>query len=294
MDSRRWEDTLEKVDTLLPLGEGWDLLDGLVADAERNRLRLEKHWLDSPPVGRVRRPVIIAGAYRTGTTFLHRLLSRKFGLTTLYGWNSTIPTGESTHKLITDSQAGINALYEMQPELKEMHQEGALLPAECVRAMAMTGITGLWPAIAPCSTYREFLMEVNAVEAYNFYDKCLRTLHPEGDWLLKSPMHSLFLEDIAEVWPDALIIRVYRPVSESVSSAIRFFAHLRALSQPNEIESHIMNIATWIEPYLVEHNRRVDDSPLEVIDISSFQLRTQPEVVAYRVGRRLSAYVHSH
>lgn len=280
-----------KEDTLLPLNEGWSLLDGLVSEAERNYERLTSFWKHTPPVGEVRRPVIIAGPYRTGTTYLHRFLSEVFNFRTLKGWESTIPTEGDPEKLIKDAQAGIDVLYELQPDLKEMHEEGALLPAECVRAMAMTGITGLWPAIAPCPAYREFLFETEATGAYQFYDRCLRTLDPQANWLLKSPMHSLFLDEIAEVWPDALVVRINRQSSEAVVSAIRFFATLRALSKPG---NHHYEVAQWIEGYLKEHSSRVDRSPLEVIEVSTYELRQKPLLVAAKIGRSLNARVYSH
>jgi hypothetical protein len=254
---------------MLPLAD-WPLLQGLVEDSlvQRNRVDawFAEHPLDAP---KLRGPIIIAGAYRTGTTFLHRALAPHFR--TLAGWESQIPTPDQNPAVLqVESQAGIDALWSLDPELAEMHVEGAFLPAECVRAMAMTGLTGLWPAISDCPEYRDYLLSTSALDAYRFYDHCLRLLDPDRQWLLKAPMHSLFLEDIAEVWPDAVVLAIRRDPAETQESAVRFFTHLHRLSRPGFDPVHIER---WVGPYLAEHVRRVAASPLPVLHFTSTGLR---------------------
>lgn len=258
---------------MLPLSDGWALLDGLYADAAVNWARVDAHLATVELGGPLRRPVIIAGSYRTGTTFLHRQLAPDFRA--LAGWEANIPTpDQDPEQLAADTQAGIDALWAVRPELATMQVEGAHLAAECVRAMAHTGITGLWPAIAPCPEYRDFLLETDALDAYRYYDRCLRLLDADASWLLKAPMHSLFLPAIAEVWPDAIILRIRRDPAEVDRSAVRFFSALRRLSQPDV--DHEAEVASWVGPYLREHDRRVDRSPLEVIDLNIGQLDVVP------------------
>lgn len=287
---------------MLPLGEGWGLLDGLYEDAQRNRARVTSWWKDNPPTGAVRAPVVIAGAYRTGTTFLHRALAQALpGYRTLLGWEATIPTPPPNPNLYArlrdprcgQQQAATDALYELDSELRDLHYEPADLPAECVQAMAMTGLTGLWPAICSCPEYVDFLFSESGEREYLFYDLALRTLEPNARWLLKSPMHSLFLPTIFRVWPDAIVIRVKRDHDSTVRSAVKFFDHLRALSRPGD---HTEELEEWVPEYLWEHNIRCDraeQAGQQVITIDAIDLLQDSDRVVHLLKERIHADIHA-
>lgn len=293
---------------LLPLDKGWTLLDGLYREARNQRIRIVKWWDFNPPTGRVVAPIVIAGAYRTGTTFLHRLLATAMPeYRTLLGWEASIPTPPPSNNMyarLRDSrcaqhQEGIDALYAIDPELRDMHYEPADLPAECVQVMAQTGLTGLWPAICACPDYVDYLLsedaQTSSVGAYEYYDACLRTMQPDSKWILKSPMHSLFLPTIFSQWPFATVIRVKRDKDAATNSAIKFFSHLRALSIPG-VHQHAADLESWVGIYLAEHDRRVDQAEADgyrVVTIDSGLLRTSPQFAVGLIQERISADVHA-
>lgn len=288
-----------KVDTsILPLDKGWTLLDGLYRDAHNQRVRIERWWDFNPPTGRVVAPIVIAGAYRTGTTFLHRLLAQELPeYRTLLGWEATIPTpppSDNMYARLRDTrcaqhQAGIDILYGVDPALRDMHYEPADLPAECVQVMAQTGLTGLWPAICACPDYVDYLLsedaQVSSWTAYEYYDKCLRTMRPDSKWILKSPMHSLFLPTIFSQWPFATVVRVKRDREAVTRSAVKFFSHLRALSIPGRHE-HAADLESWVGLYLAEHDARIDQAEADgyrVVTVSSERLRKAPSLVVEQI-----------
>jgi len=246
--------------------------------------------------------VVIAGAYRTGTTFLHRALAQALPeRRTLLGWEATIPTPPPNPNLYArlrdprcaQQQAATDALFDMDPELRDLHYEPADLPAECVQAMAMTGLTGLWPAICECPEYVDYLFSESGEQAYLFYDLCLRTLDPDALWLLKSPMHSLFLDTIFRFWPDALVIRIKRDHDATVRSTVRFFDHLRALSKPGD---HTEELEEWVPEYLWEHNARCDRAEQaghQIITINAQDLSENSDRVVHLLRERIHADIHA-
>lgn len=291
---------------MLPLGGDWPLLDGLHADAERHRERLSEWWVENPPRGTVHAPVVIAGSYRTGTTFLHRLLAESMPeKRTLLGWEATVPTpppGPSLKERLSDPRCAeqkvlTDAVFDADPIMRDLHEEPADQPAECVQALAQTGYTGLWPAVAACPEYVDWLLspeaQASSVAAYVYYDACLRTLNPYAGWLLKAPTHSLFVESLLTVWPSARIIRVRRDPAAAEFSAIRFFSHLRSLSQPGKLEAHEKEVASWVGDYLAEHDLRIDALEARggpVLTIEASKLRNRPLEVVTEVRKFLKEH----
>ena len=170
---------------LLPLDKGWTMLDHLYGRTLDQREEVTRYWEVNPPGAAIVKPVVIVGAYRTGTTALHRGLAQLLpNYRTLLGWESDIQVPPARNQY-TDPRGQaydeiMQGIYDRDHQLKMFHDESAFEPAECVRAMAMTGLTGLWPAMAYTPLYVDWLLSEDAVSvampAYEFYDACLRTL----------------------------------------------------------------------------------------------------------------------
>lgn len=291
--------TLMGVRDLLPLDSGWGLLDHLVEDTIKHREELDAHFAFNTNAPYIESPVIIVGPPRTGTTFLHRRLSEYLtNHRVLKGWEATIPTepsGDPNNDPRGDEHTRlVQALYDTVPVLKELHDEPAYEAAECVRAMAMTGLTGLWPAIAPCPDYIDWLTsddaQICALGAYEFYGRCLNHLENDKPWLLKGPTHSLFMPWINDVWSEVTFIRIHRNLDQATHSLIRYFSHLRTLSKPGIVE-HEREVAKWARTYLEFHKTCVDDyeeeHPDNVISIHSTELRMNPAQTVQRIAMEI-------
>lgn len=277
---------------MLPLDQGWSLLDGLFDSSVRERARVEEWWQEHPPIGSIREPIIIAGMYRTGTTALHRMLAQLLPRhRTILGWEANIPTpppeGDLRVRLrdrrAIEHQESVSVLFDEFPKLREFHYEPAWLPAEDVQVMAQTGLTGLWPALAACPQYVDWLLSEDAQwaseAAYRYFNDCLLTLDPDARWILKAPMHSLFLPTIQRMWPDAMIIRISRDLDSAVGSAVQFFSYLRSISKPGWESYHEFEVGSWIRAYMAEHDRRVSEFCRGggwVMNIDGIELRRNP------------------
>lgn len=185
----------------------------------------------------VRSPVFVLGLPRTGTTFLHRLLSLdpKVRAPLLWELLSPVPKlrGESSEEFFRDDckkrAKAMRALVKQRQSmgdnsLQHIHEIDPDLPEECIM-----GLTDELPIHLSClySDYLnyELFFAQNCgkpvVNAYSHYKKLLQLLsHQIGEgknprrWVLKCPIHLFYIKEIAQVFPDAKIIWTHRhPVS---------------------------------------------------------------------------------
>jgi hypothetical protein len=85
---------LAALDTDLTLTEiGWQFAYGMVLGTLTARLHMQRSWADRPAglAQTIRRPLIITGIPRTGTTALHKLLSMDEQFQGLEHWLTEAP-----------------------------------------------------------------------------------------------------------------------------------------------------------------------------------------------------------
>lgn len=195
------------------------------------RLTFLQYLKDCPEIVKVpvRSPVFVLGLPRTGTTFLHRLLSLDPAVRAPLLWELLAPIpkvrGESKvevfeadrnkrakamRKLIKQRQSmGDNAL-------QHIHEIDADLPEECI--MALTDELPIHlSCLYSCYTNTELFFKENTgkrvINAYAHYKKLLQLLsYQVGEaneprrWMLKCPIHLFYIKEIAAVFPDAKIV----------------------------------------------------------------------------------------
>lgn len=194
------------------------------------RLKFLQYLKEVPAVTQVpvRSPVFVLGLPRTGTTFLHRLLSLDPGVRSPLMWELLAPVPVAAkngfddemkvdlekrrkyvHKLIAFRKTlGDNAL-------QHIHEIGADLPEECI--LALTDELPIHMSLL-YSCYinweRFFAISSDCVSnAYSYYKKVLQLLSWQiGEtedprrWVLKCPIHLYYIKEIARVFPDAKLV----------------------------------------------------------------------------------------
>lgn len=202
------------------------------------RLKLIEYLKQNPSIKDipVRSPVFVMGMPRTGTTFLHRLLSLDPAVRSPLLWEllAPIPSVSASdpqeiqdrdinkrakfiRKLIqTRKSMGDNAL-------EHIHEVGADLPEECI--MSLTDVLPLHMSLlySVYINHKAFfsIPSKDIEDAYAYYKDVLRILSNQiGDkkgekrWVLKCPVHVFFVKEIMKVYPDAKIIWTHRhPIS---------------------------------------------------------------------------------
>jgi len=199
------------------------------------RLRFIQYLKEVPEVVKVpvRSPVFVMGLPRTGTTFLHRLLSLDPQCRAPLLWEllNPIPT---VHPSATDEEKEkdkqkrikrIRELIEMRRDMGDralvhIHEIGYDLPEECLMSLTDEIPINLQFLYSCYMSSGEFL-KMSTAGAYRYYRKVLQLLSlNEGDtvspkrWVLKCPIHLFYPKEIAQAFPDAKLIWTHRhPVS---------------------------------------------------------------------------------
>ncbi len=218
--------------------------------ALRNNAMLAWERQQHPEIERqvIARPVFVAGINRTGTTFLHRLLSRDPRFWTLrryeltepvlstgeYGtvaWTAKDPRRVYAEEVLNasgaiDALAGLHRVDMREPE------EDFMLLWLAFRTWALT-IAYYVPA------YARWLAAAGSREVYAHHRYVVQNFtwqhrqhEPNGQrhWLFKAPFHLRELEALLEVYPDAVFIQTHRdPVQvmaswNSLAERLRGFA----------------------------------------------------------------------
>jgi len=193
------------------------------------RCQLVDWWKRHPEILEqpVQRPIFVTGMPRTGTTFLHRLLSQDPNNRPLLYWEQQWPTPPpqpetyQTDERIKWAKRSRDGLFTLAPELEAIHPMEAQGPEECnglfdpeFANMATAGLNHM-------PSFVEWILKRDMTQTYKFYRGELQLLNwkmPPKRWCLKSPSHLYFLDALLAVFPDASIIWNHRPPEKTLAS----------------------------------------------------------------------------
>lgn len=196
------------------------------------RIQLQE-WTKANPAAKdeeIRRPWVILGMPRTGTSILSILLGLDPMVRPLRQWEARAVTPPSTlatkfdDPRIADAEKGMAGLTKMNPAVAAMHPFGAMLAEECIPLMMLDLRCLGMETQARVPSYGAWLQQCDMHPAYVQHKKALQALQigqPTEAWSLKTPNHLWCLDTLLEFYPDARLIWTHRdpgPVTTSVSS----------------------------------------------------------------------------
>ncbi len=189
-----------------------------IVDALANRLTLVA-WEKAHPAlakGAVDVPIIILGLPRTGSSILLETLAAAPAMRTPLIWEvrdfSLVHDVQDAHDdaRIQQIEAAIARKNEAVPGYAAIHYENPHIPMECVALTIVDLVSTQFSTIAWAPTYRAFLLGHDMRETYRWHRRALRFLQaraPGKRWVLKAPMHSLYIETLLETYPDAVLLQ---------------------------------------------------------------------------------------
>lgn len=194
-----------------------------------NRLRLQDDFKRHSEIFQVpiQRPLFIVGLFRSGTTFLHNLLSQDPSSRWLHLGEAFNPSPSPTQKTWENDTRLKNAAkwVKFQKSLASnvftAHHISANRPAECSRLFEHGFIGHLFDFRAHVKSYSEWLQRQDLVGSYRYYRQQLQYLgwHWSGaHWVLKAPAHLYALDALLTVFPDACIVHIHRDPLEVLPS----------------------------------------------------------------------------
>ncbi|MFE6612067.1 sulfotransferase family protein [Amycolatopsis sp. NPDC057786] len=206
------------------------------------RIETTRRLAEKPELERRRiRPVVITGLLRTGTTFLQHLLARHPLLRAPALWEMMAPARrDPPEDLIAQCEAYVAEYYRLAPEFERIHPLRAGFPEECHRLTANTFHDPIFALRYHVPRYAEWLDGRSMVPVYRYHRTQLSVLLdrvPGDRILLKGPSHLWYLDDLAKVYPDALVIRLHRSPAVAVASVCSLTSVVRGASSA-DVDDH--------------------------------------------------------
>jgi hypothetical protein len=175
----------------------------------------------------IERPIFMCGLTRTGTTALHRLLSADPAHQGVEMWLAEAPQPRPARETWPENKdfqradAFYRARQANEADLMKVHFMGAEEVEECWRLLQQTLLSTSFDTVAYVPSYTEWLAKQDWTDTYARYKKNLQLIgmnDPDRRWVLKSPSHVFAIDEIMEVFPDALIVRTFRDPHTSMAS----------------------------------------------------------------------------
>lgn len=215
--------------------------DGVIADLGA-RLKLEAWRKDHPGVAEqeIRRPIIIVGQPRTGTTILLDLMAQDPSNRAPLSWEVERPVpAPRTETYLTDPriaecQAQFDLVDAFIPGFASFHELGGQLAQEDVRIFTSDFKSMQHSLQFEVPAYNHWLLrEADMGQAYAWHRRFLQHLQSEhhGErWLLKSPAHLWCLPALIAEYPDAIVIQNHRDPLKVIASLSALGASLREMT----------------------------------------------------------------
>lgn len=279
IDSDSWRDglaimldDLNSSPAFTPFGRERVLDDATNALGRRMQVHayIEAHpeVLDAP----VERPLFVLGMPRTGTTVISYLLDQDPARRSLLHWQCVDPIPPaSTETLRTDPRC--LALLEEQRKIVEMvkqakiplpHWEDADGPTEdmFIHNQDFKGLS--WDSFLPTDRYARWLFdETDMTSTYEYQKRYLQVLQSTapGTWSLKMPSHSVHIEALLKVFPDARLIWAHRDPYKATGSLCNLWRLPQSLVMNTELvdQTEMGRAAMWQMRYHVERPLRARD-----------------------------------
>jgi hypothetical protein len=215
---------------------GREQIIGDCVDALGRRVQIHDYIQSHPEVldKPVERPLVVLGMPRTGTTVISYLLAQDPLRRSLLHWECVHPVPPATTETLRTDPRCL-ALLEYQQKLLKLilegkvsipHWEDADGPTEdmFIHNQDFKGLS--WDAFLPTSRYAEWLInEADMTSTYEYQKRYLQVLQSKapGAWNLKMPSHSVHIETLLKVFPDARLIWAHRDPYKATGSLCNLF-----------------------------------------------------------------------
>lgn len=181
----------------------------------------ELAWTQNPAHAdvRIERPIFVTGLPRTGTTALHRLLTVDPAHQGLEMWLTEMPQPRppretwEANPVFAQIERGFAQHHIEHPEFMGVHYMSAGEVEECWQLLRQSVHSIAYECLAYLPTYSSWLSEQSWLPAYRRHRRNLQLigLHDtDRRWVLKNPSHLFALDELLQVYPDALVVQTHR------------------------------------------------------------------------------------
>lgn len=245
-----------------PLNDlGVHILRGGIVHALAMRLRAIEWRRRHPEIDEevIERPVVVVGMMRSGTTLVQRLLAADDRSHCVLGWE----VGESAPPLDADGLGDVPRIARAEareeqtrtfaPDLFAIHPMYAHEAEEEIMFLADAFLSHVPEASADVPDYRAWIDTRSFEPAYRHLRRTLQLLQWQkrrrGEvrhrWVLKTPAHLGYLDDLLSVFPDVHVVHLHRDPVATIPSGASLNTTLWRMHADNVDPARVG--AQWIE-----------------------------------------------
>jgi hypothetical protein len=218
-----------------------------VEDWYRRHAEIDDEQLDGILIG--------LGLPRTGSTALAALLGEDPLARSLVQWQAQEPcpppsTVPAPDPRIAKAEAGAAMSREFSPRLAAMQPTTPTGPFEDHDLMALDFRTQFFQAFARIPSYSAWLLNADLTSTYRYERRVLKLLQWGLDrrpWRLKCPTHLLYLDRLAEVFPEARFVMTHRDPTEVMVSVADVYSTASAMFSDDVDPVYLaaLNVEQW-------------------------------------------------
>ena len=232
---------------------GEEMLKRRYVSALSNRMRVDEYIRKNPKVldQPIKRPVIILGLVRTGTTMTSYLMDADPANRSMLRWeaNNVAPPAaagqiRSDERCLAE-KAVDEQIIKQNPEGVKSHFEPADGPTECVHLVAQDFRSMMFMAMTPTPIYADWILDCDMSSAYEHRKRALQVMQSTnpGRWVLKMPSDSVFIKYVFEAFPDAKVIWNHRDPYAAFASSFSMRANSQKMFNTRVDEEYMR--AKW-------------------------------------------------
>ena len=223
-----------------------------------NRLRIQEDLKRFPLIEQtpIKKPLVIVGLPRTGTTLLHHLLAQDPSARVPRLWELLQPSPPpcpgtlATEPRLKQAEQLIRRAITLAPHFQALHPLSATGPEECLFLFQHAFMSVVFEAYGEVPDYITWLLHQDLTSVYRYYQQQLQVLQwrwPGDHWVLKSPHHLFFLDVLLTVFPDACVVQTHRDPATALASLCSLLATTRSLYSQRVAAQRLGNqcLATW-------------------------------------------------
>jgi Sulfotransferase family len=177
----------------------------------------------------IKRPLVVTGIVRSGTTALHKLLAIDPQFQGSEHWICASPQPRPPRAEWTENpdfvaaRDALDAMIAISPEVLDDHGMAVDSVEESLNILAHGFHCNMYPSQYAVPGYDAWYRSTSDTGSYRYLADVMRLIganDPDRTWLLKNPTDTFSMAEVFEVFPDAMVIQTHRDPVEAVPSVV--------------------------------------------------------------------------
>ena len=282
---------------------GVQLLRRSVISSLISRLRAQ-YWFERHPEienEKIESPLVVVGMMRSGTTLMQRLLASDTRHYSALGWEVRAPAPKpgawpaSPDPRIAVGEQEADLARRMAPDLFAIHPTYAHQAEEEIVFLADAFLSHVPEASCDLPFYRSWLDDQDFKPAYDYLRRMLQLLQwqkkqrgeERGRWILKTPAHLGYLENLFATFPDSVVIHMHRDPLETIPSGASLNTTLWRMHadrvDPGRVGRQWIERMAWANERAMKSRNRSAGQRQRFIDVSFRDAVSEPLAQVRRI-----------